>query len=131
MMSLTKKADYGLLLVTELASRGEGEIVSTRELVEDRELPAAFTAQIAKKLVRRGILGSKEGRNGGYYLKKNPEKIKVKEVLEAVDGKLALTECVEGGECSVNCKQKNFMQYLNNEMEKVLSSYTLADVLET
>ncbi len=131
MMSLTKKADYGLLLTTELASRGKGEIVSTRELVEDRELPAAFTAQIAKKLVRRGILGSKEGRTGGYYLKKDPKDVKVKEVLEAVDGKLALTECVEKEGCSVKCKQKRFMRYLNSELSKMLESYTLADVLNT
>ena len=131
MMSLTKKADYGLLLVTELASRGKGKIVSTRELVEDRELPAAFTAQIAKKLVRRGILGSKEGRTGGYYLKKDPEDVKVKEVLEAVDGKLALTDCIENGDCSVKCKQKRFMRYLNSELSKMMESYTLADVLNT
>lgn len=131
MMSLTKKADYGLLLVTELASRGKGEIVSTRELVEDRDLPAAFTAQIAKKLVRKGILGSKEGRTGGYYLKKDPQEIKVKEVLEAVDGKLAITECIEKGGCSIKCKQKRFMRYLNSELSKMMESYTLADVLNT
>lgn len=131
MMSLTKKADYGLLLATELASEGEGEIVSAKQLVEKSKLPAAFTSQIAKRLVQGGILGSKEGRNGGYYLRKKPEEVGVREVLEAVDGKLALTDCLKGKECTVRCRQKRFMQYLNSELGKLLSSYTLADILDT
>lgn len=134
LFSFTKKADYGLVMLSALAVKGKGQTVSVRELVENNGLPRAFTAQIGKSLVEAGILGSKEGRGGGYYLKKNPENVAVKQALVAIEGEIAPTECVAGGggRCAVGskCKQKGFMNRIAREIGLVLEGYSLADLVE-
>lgn len=133
MFSLSKRAEYCLLMLALLAERGKGERMNLREMAE-RGLPKAFTAQIANSLGQAGVLDSKEGRGGGYGLKEDPGKIKLKEVLEAVEGEIAPVGCLSGTrECSLEglCGQKGFMIKLTAEMEKVLSKYTLTDLIKS
>ena len=131
LLSLSKKADYGLLMLATLAEKGKGEMVSVSDLVKERGMPRAFTAQIGKELVEAGILGSKEGRNGGYFLLYDPSEIEVRDVLEAVDGEVTPVACVVGERCTSEtyCGQKSFMARLAVDMGEVLSSYSVADLI--
>lgn len=130
LLGLSKKSDYGLAMLVMLAKRGVGEVVSTAEMVEEKELPRAFISQIAKEFIRVGIVGSKEGKGGGYFLKRDPENIKVREVVEAVEGKVRPAKCVHG-ECdrSDKCEHMRFMKRLAKDMEGVLDSYSLIEVI--
>lgn len=130
--SLTRKADYGLLMLSELARRGRGGLVSIKKLSDDKGLPKAFLAQIGQNLVKAGIIGSKEGRNGGYYLNYDPKEVEVKEALEAIEGEIGPVWCTtERGSCPIEerCEQKNFMNKLSMSMTELLSKYTLADLV--
>ena len=130
--SLTRKADYGLQMLAVLASQGREGSVSVKKLSEDKGLPRAFLAQIGQNLVRAGIVGSKEGRNGGYFLVDEPKNIKVKSALEAIEGEVALTWCIaQTGSCPIEdrCEQKGFMQGLTRNMADLLNRYTLADLV--
>ncbi len=132
LFNVTKKADYGLLMLAALAQKGRGQTVSIRELVETYGLPKAFTAQIGKALVEAGIVGSQEGRHGGYFLLYDPSEVEVKEALEAIEGEVSPVVCVtQPGVCPVEsyCSQRSFMSRFTAQVEKMLSDYTLADLI--
>lgn len=122
-----------MLILTSLSIRGKGEVVSLAQLAQERNLPRAFAAQISKKLVKGKLIGSKEGRGGGYYLLREPAKISLVEILRVIEGKLKTVLCTcEPGKCRAEavCLQKNFMLRLSNEIEESLNRYTLADLVK-
>lgn len=129
MLKISRKGDYGLLLLTYLASRGKGEIVSLRQISRASKMPYKFLSQIAPLLVEAGILGSKEGAGGGYYLKRKPSEISVGDVLEVLEGPVAPVECMrEGCLCDANCMQKSVMEKMASSLTSTMRKYSLADL---
>ncbi len=129
--NLTKKADYGMSMLSLLAARGKNGRVSLTEL-SAKGLPKAFMAQIANRMVQAGFLTSKEGRGGGYTLVAQPQDLGLKTILEAIDGDLAPVACVnKPGKCPIedHCWQKGFMLRFSYQMGKMLEKYTLADLI--
>lgn len=124
-----KKTDYGLVMVSLLAQRGRGEIMSVREM-QDLGLPRSFLVKIARDLINSGIIGAKEGRGGGYFLRKDPEKVSLREVVEKLEGKVATASCVHGVKCTMyeNCPHRKVMEILSDQLSKVLDQYTIADL---
>ena len=127
MFTLTKKADYGMALLSVLAKRGRGGRVSLKYLSE-LGLPRAFMAKIAVSLVEAGILNSKEGRGGGFSLNYEPKEILVKEALEAIEGEVAPVAC-ESCPVDGSCGQQSFMDRLIFRIEDMLAEYTLEDLI--
>lgn len=97
MFTLTKRADYGLSLLSTLAEKGRGGRVSLKDLA-DLGMPRAFMAKIATPLIEAGILNSKEGKGGGFALNYDPKEIQIREALEAIEGKVEPVCC---GGCPV------------------------------
>ena len=128
LFKLTKRADYALALLALLSKKSKGERVSLSEM-EDRGMPRAFMAQIAKDLVTGGVLVSKEGKGGGYSLAREPGEITVKEALEVLEGEVLPVDCNNCEACD-KCNQKDFMVNLADEISEMLNSYTLIDLLE-
>jgi Rrf2 family protein len=128
MFTLTKKADYGLALLSILAEKGRNGRVSLKELSE-LGMPRAFMAKIAIALVEAGILNSKEGKGGGFALNYDPKEILVKEALEAIEGEVEPVCC---GGCPVDgeCGQQDFMSRLTGDINKLLEKYTLEDLIK-
>lgn len=128
MFTLTKKADYGMALLSILAQKGRGGRVSLKELSE-MGMPKAFMAKIAISLVEAGILNSKEGKGGGFSLNYEPKEIQVKEALEAIEGEVEPVSCsgCPAGDC---CSQQDFMGRLTEEINKLLEKYTLEDLIK-
>lgn len=127
MFTLTKKADYGLALLSILAKRGRGGRVSLKELGE-MGMPKAFMAKIATLLIEVGIINSKEGKGGGFALNYDPKEVQIKEALEAIEGEVepvACGGCVAGG----SCRQQGFMGRLTGDINKLLEKYTLEDLI--
>ncbi len=127
MFTLTKKADYGLALLSVLALRGRKGRVSLMELSR-MGLPKAFMAKIAGALVESGIINSKEGKGGGYGLNYEPEEITIKESLEAIEGEVEPVTC-EGCPAEEGCGQTGFMDRLMGEMNGLLDKYSLKDLI--
>ena len=109
MLSLSKKTDYALLVLTTLAQQPKG-YVSLRELAMKKQMPYRFLAQIARALVHDGLIISREGSGGGYRLNKPAKKISVSDVVTAIEGGVALASCLSHteSECAmaVNCPFK-------------------------
>lgn len=128
MFTLTKKADYGLALLSVLAQKGRGGRVSLKKL-SDLGMPRAFMGKIAGSLVEAGILNSKEGKGGGFSLNYDPNEVQIKEALEAIEGEVEPVCC---GGCPVggDCGQQDFMDRLTDDINKLLEKYTLEDLIK-
>lgn len=135
---LSKKTKYAIKALTALARYyGKGPtLIST--LAEDERIPKKFLEVILLELRNQGILGSKKGAGGGYYLMKEPAEVTLSQVIRYTDGPIALVPCVsinyyEPCDDCVNettCGIRNVMADVRDSMLKVLSETSLADILE-
>ena len=132
MLSLSANGDYGLMLLKELAQAKSGEFVSLGSLAAERQLPRKYLDHVATLLVVAGLVVAREGRGGGYALRRPAQAIGFVEVLEALEGELAPVVCTHDGKCChrrVACERKTGWQTLHKELYNLLKSKTLADVL--
>jgi Rrf2 family protein len=91
---LTRKSKYGLKALLVLAAEMERGPMLISELADRERLPKKFLEAILLELKRHGLLHSKKGRGGGYYLSRQPSQVTVGEVIRILDGPLALIPCV-------------------------------------
>lgn len=129
---LTKRADYALSFLSYLALKKGNGLVTLAE-VAGLGYPRAFVAQIARDLVKAGVLHSVEGRSGGYELAKMPGSLQIREILEVVEGEMSVVDCLAAdGDCKIKncCHQRGFMSRFGSQMEKILSDYTVADLIQ-
>ena len=95
-MLLSHRCTYGLRLALFLAERGAGEHVAIHEVAQALGMPAAFLSKTAQSLVRAELLVSRRGPGGGVALARKPAAILLSEIVLAIDGPGAFTECVLG-----------------------------------
>lgn len=91
---LSKKSKYGLKAVLELARASDRRPMLVADLAERQGLPKKFLEAILLELKRRGLLQSKKGRGGGYFLARDPKDITVGQIIRVLEGPLALIPCV-------------------------------------
>jgi Rrf2 family protein len=93
-MILSKKTRYAIVALTRLAREfGKGPI-QIREIAITEKIPQSFLENILLDLRKMGILGSKLGKSGGYYLLKKPEDVNLAEIVRYFEGTIALMYCV-------------------------------------
>ena len=125
MFRLSQRADYGLILLSKLASNGGR--VSVAQVARENKISPRFLSQVALDLKKAGVITSKEGVSGGYMLSKNPNKIKLSQVLKILEGDLVEGKCFEKGhKCS--CGADKVWQQLQREIYTTVASKTVADI---
>jgi Rrf2 family protein len=93
-MILSKKTRYAIVALTRLAREyGKGPL-QIREIAEEEKIPQSFLENILLELRKMGILGSKLGKSGGYFLLKKPEEVNLAEIIRHFEGTIALMYCV-------------------------------------
>ncbi|MGA1226755.1 MAG: RrF2 family transcriptional regulator [Tamlana sp.] len=91
---LSKKTKYGLKALTYIA-RSEGDIpLQVGAIAKSEQIPQKFLESILLTLRKAGFLGSKKGKHGGYYLRKDPKDILMTEVMRILEGPIAMVPCV-------------------------------------
>lgn len=133
-MHLTKKSKYALLGLAYLVSRERGTSVPLTEIAEAQALPATFLAKIFQDLARHGVLQADRGRGSGYMLRRSPADVRVREVVEAVEGPMALKQCLlwsnDCGE-SEPCPLHYRLEQFHAQLDDVLNELTLAEYADT
>ncbi|MBK6730168.1 MAG: Rrf2 family transcriptional regulator [Bacteroidetes bacterium] len=132
---LSKKAKYGLMAVFRLAKEYGKQPMLIVELAEQENIPRKFLEIILLELKNEGILISKMGKGGGYTLAKAPAKIKIGQVVRALDGPLAPIPCVSKTayqpceECvsERTCNIRLIMKQVREATTTILDSTSLAD----
>jgi FeS assembly SUF system regulator len=131
MIRMTKQTDYGFVLLTRLAAAPE-RVVNAPELAEETRLPLPMVSKILKLLARGGLVRSQRGVKGGYALARHPEQITAAEIVQALEGPVALTVCIDGtpGECGIEhfCQVRGHWQRINVEIEAALARIPLAEL---
>lgn len=129
MIRLTKQADYGIVLMTQLSLTGQA---AAAELAVLTHLPAPMVSKILKLLARSGLLTSHRGVLGGYELAHSAAEISVADVILALEGPIALTECSEHSdhECSYEafCRVRENWRRINRAVRGALEDITIADM---
>jgi Rrf2 family protein len=93
-MILSKKTRYAIVALTRLAKEfGKGPVL-IREIAEEEKIPQRFLENILLELKKLGILGSKLGKDGGYFLIRNPEDVSILDIVRYFEGTIALLYCV-------------------------------------
>ncbi len=130
-MPLTRESEYALLGLRALVARN-GDTVSVAQIAAEQGLPQPFLAKVFLKLARHGVLISRRGRGHGYTLAGDPESIRVRDVIEAVEGASVLNRCVlwsghchEDNPCPLHFRLKELLP----EFRAIVDSVTLADYL--
>lgn len=133
MIRLTKQTDYGIVLLTRMALHPQRQ-TNAPELATEAQLPLPTVSKILKLLAREELLISHRGVKGGYTLSRAPEDISVAEIISALEGPIAMTECIEhspgAGECSTEavCPNRSNWQVINAAVRSALVGITLADM---
>jgi len=141
MFHLTRKIDYGLVLLNELAEgskvagKAETKPLSLRILAKKRYLSFLFLQKVAMDLRKHGLIEAKRGKVGGYYLTKVPTEITLKEIFEALEGPISVMHCLgmtvkENLVHEVGCHSRKALNMLNDDMKQSLNRITLADFLD-
>ncbi|MFW5680086.1 MAG: SUF system Fe-S cluster assembly regulator [Pseudomonadota bacterium] len=129
---LSRVADYGIVLMTELARTGASK--ATPELAERTRIAQPMAGKILKALAREGLLTSQRGAKGGYQLARPASLITVAEVIEALDGPIALTACIEvgEGECGIEaiCPARANWHRINAAMREALDGISIAEMAQ-
>ncbi len=87
-MRVSAKSDYALRALIEIASRGDGDLVSAEEIGRLQDIPHGFLQAILADLRRAGIVMSVRGQSGGWRLGREPGDVSVADIIRAVDGPL-------------------------------------------
>lgn len=91
---LSKKSQYAFKALTYLSEKYNEGPVLISEISRKRKIPLKFLENILLELKKAGILDSKKGKGGGYFLKKSPEKIQVATIIRLINGPIAMLPCV-------------------------------------
>ncbi len=92
-MQITHQADYALRAMLYLSRLNKNARAATRLIAEEMQIPISFLAKIVSQLSIAGLINTSRGARGGVSLVREPQKISVLEVVEAIDGPIALNQC--------------------------------------
>jgi len=135
---LSKKVKYALKAVLYMARHYEEDrIVIVSEISNAEYIPNKFLEKILSQLKQKGVLESKIGRQGGYRLRRSPDKITVGEIVRLLEGKVAPIPCVSKAayercfdcEDEKTCEIRRVMQLVREAMVKILDHTTLFDAV--
>ena len=128
MFRMNKLTDYGIVLLTQMASAPEAGI-SARELAEETRLPLPTVGKLLKILVKEGVLVSHRGTKGGYALSRPSSEITVAEIIRALEGPIAVTECQENTcDRESGCPTRNHWDVVNRTILEALGRLTLLEM---
>jgi Rrf2 family protein len=132
---LSKKAQYAIKALSYLSERYEQGPVLIGEIAEKQHIPLKFLERILLDLNKAGVLNSKKGKGGGYFLAGPPETVSLARVIRIVDGPIALLPCVslnfyqKCDDCDEqSCRLNVVFADVRDAMLSVLENRTLRDI---
>ncbi len=135
---LTQKTRYSMLAMRKLAEEYGKGLLLINDIAESEKIPKRFLESILLELKKNGYLDSKLGKNGGYFLIKNPENVNLLEIVRLFEGTIAWLPCTSEKyyqpcehckneeQCKIRGTFKDIRQYTYNKLEQT----TLADIIQ-
>src|SRR3990170_7885885 len=133
MLQITRDGEYAVRAVLFLATRLEGTLSLISEIAETQEVPRSYLSKIMQHLVKAGLVKSRRGARGGFYLAKKPEEITLRQAIEAIEGPIFLNVClIKKGECHRDefCPVHQVWIEAQRRLFEVLDGKTMAQLVE-
>ena len=130
---ITKKAEYAIIALAELARQREGVKITTREIARRRSIPPNLIIQLVSTLREAGLVAATRGPAGGVELTRDPAGISLRQVIEILDGPIGITRCLlRDGPCNnqVDCALRGVWARAQEKMLDVLEEVTIKDLAE-
>jgi len=131
-MRLSTKSRYGTRAVLDIALQDE-KVVRLKDIAERQQLSLSYLEHLITPLIIGSILRSNRGREGGISLAKPPAEIKVSEIVQMLEGPTVTVDCVKNPslcERSESCVTRDLWAEVNQAMDTVLESTTIADLVK-
>ena len=132
MLRVTKLTDYATVVLTVLAGR-PGDVLSATDLAETSGLETPTVSKLLKPLAQAGLVTSLRGARGGYRLSRDAADISLIQIVEAMEGPLAMTECSQHeNHCGIahQCGVRTNWRLINDVVADALRRVTLAQMLK-
>ena len=133
-MRLTHLADYAVVIMTAAARREAGARLSASELAQETGVPLPTTQKLMGRLAAEGLLTSVRGAAGGFALARPADAITLVDIVEAVEGPIAMTMCADGvnHDCALDahCRVKPHMGVVGNAIRGALGAVSLTELAQ-
>ena len=131
MFRLNRLTDYAVVVMAQMA-QGRDEMRTAPQISQETGVPQPTVAKLLNALARENLVSSQRGAAGGYALSRPAEEITVAEIIQALEGPIALTACVDGSgdNCGSEplCPMRGNWDKVNRAIHHALSGVTLADM---
>jgi Rrf2 family protein len=105
MIKISKSVEYSILALKYIADNEENEGISSRKISDELNIPYDLLSKLLQRLVKQGIIKSKQGKYGGYNMLISSDKLTVLNIIHAVDENIQLTNCTFEGADFDNCSR--------------------------
>jgi len=135
MLKINRQTDYAVRVVLALAKRGEDIRLSTAEIQQEMLIPPALMTRIVAQLAREGLVNTYPGRDGGLMLPRPASQITLKDIVEAFEGPILLSECLQAkgeDDCPfrTNCPVRSKWGRVQVAMLREMASITFEDLVQ-
>ncbi|MHB9131281.1 MAG: RrF2 family transcriptional regulator [Armatimonadota bacterium] len=132
-MQLTRAGEYAIKSLVYLATQDPTQRVMASEVATEEAIPVNFVRKILESLAKVGLVKSFRGAGGGFSLARSPEEITMRQVIEAIEGPIALNHCLAPNPCDqlCACAMSQIWMEAQRAVEDVLGRYSLADIART
>ncbi|MBN2366399.1 MAG: Rrf2 family transcriptional regulator [Calditrichaeota bacterium] len=134
MLKLSKKVEYALIGMIHMSRKGDGELTTTRELINCYNIPPELMGKVLQRLAKADLIKSEQGVKGGYLLSRSTGSISVRDVLHTIDGTVKIVDCLKLDRDNANCDQSSAciirspMIIIQNKLEHLFNSLSLEDI---
>lgn len=131
-MNISTKGRYASRALLELALLESAAPVSLKTIAESQHISMKYLERIMGLLVEEGIVSSIRGKSGGYLLARPPGKIRLDQIVQTVEGDMVSVSCLKDPDVcsrSTSCVTRDIWREVQDAVETVLRSYTLADLV--
>ncbi len=130
---ITKKAEYAIIILTELASYPRGSVITSKEIARNRSIPVNLVVQLLAILNQAGWTSGSRGPAGGITLTGDPSNIYLRQVIEKIDGPISITRCLFNDtpcQDKTHCSLRGIWSRAQQGMLSVLEDVSIKDLAE-
>lgn len=132
-MKISSKGRYGIKAMLELALVYNKETISVRSIAEKKNISELYLEKIFSKLRKAELIKSMRGIKGGYSLADSPENITIKNIMDALEGPISISECIENNKSCDNldtCATRVLWVKIRDAIDDIFLSVTLQDIID-
>jgi len=133
-MQISRRVDYGLRAVIYLSGQDPEKCCSITEIAQQQGVPRKFLEKIIQDLIRKGLIKSRRGSCGGYMLARSPDAISFYDVIEAIEGPVAVNACLDqhlGCDQLPRCTMVGVWSEVQRRVIEVFTSTKIADLRQS